>query len=67
MSRKVNTKKRGLGRRAPGKLLRVSAADGFDFAERLEELNEELEALNLEAQVLEGQIATSVGELLSAV
>ena len=29
-------------------------ADEFDFAERLEELNEELEALNLEAEQLAG-------------
>jgi type I restriction enzyme M protein len=53
----------------PGRYVGVGAraADGFDFAERLEELNEELEALHLEARALEGQIATSVCELLSAV
>jgi type I restriction enzyme M protein len=52
----------------PGRYVGVGAraADGFDFAERLEELNEELEALHLEAQALEGQVATNVSELLSA-
>jgi type I restriction enzyme M protein len=51
----------------PGRYVGIGAraADGFDFAERLEELNEELEALHLEAQALEGQIAINVSELLS--
>lgn len=39
-------------------------AEDFDFAERLEELNEELEILNLEARVLEEQIAENVMMLL---
>jgi type I restriction enzyme M protein len=40
------------------------AADEFDFAERLEELNEELETLNAEARELEERIADSVESLL---
>jgi type I restriction enzyme M protein len=38
--------------------------DEFDFYERLEELNEELEVLNVEAHELEEQIAENVGLLL---
>lgn len=38
----------------------------FDFAERLEELNEELEQLNAEAAMLEEQIAENVAGLLEA-
>ena len=38
--------------------------DDFVFAERLEELNEELEALNSEAYELQGQIAKNVAKLL---
>ena len=41
-------------------------ADDFDFKERLEELNEELEVLNIEAQELEGRIAQNVETLLEA-
>jgi len=37
------------------------------FAERLEELNEELEVLNAEARELEEQIAGNVSKLLGAV
>jgi type I restriction enzyme M protein len=39
-------------------------ADDFVFAERLEELNEELEVLNSEARELEARIAANVGLLL---
>ena len=38
--------------------------DEFEFYERLEELHEELEQLNLEARELEGRIAESVTALL---
>ena len=38
--------------------------EGFDFAERLEELNEELESLNVEARGLEETIAENVMMLL---
>lgn len=41
------------------------AAETFDFAERLEELNEELEQLNAEAHELEERIALNVSTLLS--
>jgi type I restriction enzyme M protein len=50
----------------PGRYVGVAerAADAFDFAERLEEMNEELERLNAEARELEERIAASVAELL---
>jgi type I restriction enzyme M protein len=50
----------------PGRYVGVGerAADEFDFAERLEELNEELEVLNAEARELEAQISESVSGLL---
>ena len=38
--------------------------DDFDFKERLEELNEELEVLNVEARELEAQITENVIKLL---
>jgi len=38
--------------------------DDFDFAERLEELNEELKTLNAKARELEERIATNVTSLL---
>jgi type I restriction enzyme M protein len=38
--------------------------EDFDFAERLEELNEELEVLNAEARALEGRIAENVAKIL---
>jgi type I restriction enzyme M protein len=41
------------------------AADGFEFAVRLEELNEQLELLNSEARMLEEQIAENVTSILS--
>ena len=52
----------------PGRYVGVSerAADGFDFAERLEQLNEELETLSAEAGAIEAQIAVNLGALLAA-
>ena len=46
----------------PGRYVGVAerAADDFEFAERLEELNEELETLNAEARELEERIAENV-------
>jgi len=51
----------------PGRYVGVAerAADDFEFAERLEELNEELEVLNAEARELEERVAESVTVLLS--
>jgi type I restriction enzyme M protein len=40
-------------------------ADDFEFAVRLEELNEELETLNVEARELEERIAENVAALLN--
>jgi type I restriction enzyme M protein len=50
----------------PGRYVGVTArpADEFDFVERLEELNEELEVLNAEARELEERIAENVSSLL---
>ncbi len=50
----------------PGRYVGVTAraADDFVFAERLEELNEELEILNAEARELEERIAENVAKLL---
>ncbi len=50
----------------PGRYVGVAerAADDFEFAERLEELNEELETLNAEARELEERIAENVEALL---
>jgi len=50
----------------PGRYVGVAErkADDFDFKERLEELNEELEILNVEARELEGRIADNVSKLL---
>lgn len=52
----------------PGRYVGVAdkAADDFIFAERLEELNEELEVLNSEAGELEARIANNVAKLLEA-
>jgi len=52
----------------PGRYVGVAekGADDFDFAERLEELNEELEVLNSEARELEDRIAGNVAKLLEA-
>ena len=50
----------------PGRYVGVTerGADEFVFAERLEELNEELEILNAEARELEERIAENVVKLL---
>ena len=52
----------------PGRYVGVAekGEDDFDFAERLEELNEELEVLNGEARELEERIAANVAKLLEA-
>ncbi len=53
----------------PGRYVGVAdrEEDDFDFAERLEELNEELEVLNSEARELEEQIAENMSELLGKI
>lgn len=50
----------------PGRYVGVTdkGPDDFDFAERLEELNEELEVLNNEARELEERISDNVSTLL---
>jgi type I restriction enzyme M protein len=50
----------------PGRYVGVTerAADDFDFAEKLTELNEELERLNAEARELEGKISENVTKML---
>ncbi|EFI36139.1 N-6 DNA methylase [Desulfonatronospira thiodismutans ASO3-1] len=50
----------------PGRYVGVAAREeeDFDFKERLEELNEELEGLNVEARELEERIAENVVRLL---
>jgi type I restriction enzyme M protein len=52
----------------PGRYVGVAdrPPEDFDFAERLEELNEELERLNIEARELESRIAENVTVLLGA-
>jgi type I restriction enzyme M protein len=52
----------------PGRYVGVAEKrqDDFDFAEKLEELNEELEVLNSEARELEERIAANVAKLLEA-
>ncbi len=52
----------------PGRYVGVAArpAEEYDFAERLEELHEELEALNAEARVLEERISENVAKLMEA-
>jgi type I restriction enzyme M protein len=51
----------------PGRYVRVAAAenDGIDFHVRLEELNEELEKLNVEAVELQERIGANVAEILA--
>ena len=51
----------------PGRYVGVAEreADDFVFAEKLEELNEELETLNAEARELEGRIGENVARLLN--
>jgi type I restriction enzyme M protein len=53
----------------PGRYVGVAERedDGFDFGERLEELNEELEVLNSEARQLEDRISENVVKLLEGV
>ena len=53
----------------PGRYVEVAerVADEFIFAERLEELNEELEMLNAEARELEERIGMNVAQLLERV
>jgi type I restriction enzyme M protein len=53
----------------PGRYVGVGAraADEFDFVERLEELNEELESLSGEARELEAQIASSINLIVATV
>jgi len=50
----------------PGRYVGVAERqeDDFDFKERLQELNEELERLNAEARVLEERIGENVSTLL---
>jgi type I restriction enzyme M protein len=50
----------------PGRYVGVAerAADDFEFAARLEELNEELETLNIEARELEDRIAENVASIV---
>ena len=50
----------------PGRYVGVTAREDedFDFKERLEEMNEELETLNAEARELEERIAENVVKLL---
>ncbi len=51
---------------SPGRFVGVAerAADDFEFAVRLEELNEELEALNVKAREFESTISENVEKLL---
>ena len=50
----------------PGRYVGVTAraADDFDFFERLEQLNEELEVLNSEARELEERISANMAAIL---
>jgi type I restriction enzyme M protein len=52
----------------PGRYVGVAEgeADDFDFKERLQELNEELETLNLQARELEESIADNMAKILEA-
>ena len=53
----------------PGRYVGVKEQedDGLDFAERLGELNEELETLNAEARGLEERIAENVARMLEKI
>jgi len=50
----------------PGRYVGIAerAADNFDFLERLEELNEELEVLNAEAREFEERISYNLSSLI---
>ena len=50
----------------PGRYVGVAAGvqEDFEFTERLEDLNEELERLNVEATLLQERIAENVAEVL---
>ena len=50
----------------PGRYVGVAerVADDFEFSARLEELNEELESLNVEARDLEARVSNNVAQLL---
>ena len=50
----------------PGEICRScrEEQEEFNFKERLEELNEELEVLNIEAHELEEQISENISKLL---
>jgi len=52
----------------PGRYVGIDErpTEDFDFAERLEELNEELEVLNTEARELEGRIADNIAAMLES-
>jgi type I restriction enzyme M protein len=52
----------------PGRYVGIAEgeADDFDFKERLEGLNEELETLNVEARKLEERIGTNISQLLES-
>lgn len=52
----------------PGRYVGVAEGDkeDFDFKERLEELNEELETLNAEARELEERIGSNISQLLES-
>jgi type I restriction enzyme M protein len=53
----------------PGRYVGVAdgAPDDFDFKERLEKLNEELEKLNIEANTLQERIAENIPKLLEVI
>jgi type I restriction enzyme M protein len=52
----------------PGRYVGVAdrASDDFEFLERLEELNEELEILNTNARQLEEKVAENIAQLLES-
>jgi type I restriction enzyme M protein len=52
----------------PGRYVGVGAraGDDFDFTERLEGLNEELEALNVDATALQAKVAANLTDILGA-
>lgn len=50
----------------PGRYIGIAErdADGVNFLDRLEELNEELESLNVQSKELEHSVSDSVGKIL---